>query len=214
MSSTPPLFRSEECSNPACRFRFPLIVGQDVVPQCPKCSAPLDTEKSTSYGRHQIAHYRAEGLPVMHALLDNIRSAYNVGSIFRTAVAAGVQKLHLCGMTATPANPRVVKTAIGAEKAVSWAYANNALLAADELIITGVSLWAIEGGEGSTSLFEMEIPQPNAKLGLVVGNEQTGIDPALLSRCERVLYIPMLGGKESLNVTVAFGIAAYYLRGL
>lgn len=214
MAAKTPLFRSEECSNPSCRFRFPLIVGQDDVAQCPKCGAPLDAEKSISYGRHQIAHTHAEQLSQMHVLLDNIRSVYNVGSIFRTAAALGVTKLHLCGMTATPEHPRLTKTAIGAEKAVPWAYANNALLVADELIARGFSLWAIEGGEGATSLFEMEIPQPNAKFSLVVGNEQTGVDPALLARCERILYIPMLGGKESLNVTVAFGIAAYYLRNL
>ena len=207
-------FRSQECSKPACRFRFPVMTGREAVNRCPKCGAPLDQKKTASYGRHRVRHTLASPTFEFRLLLDNIRSAYNVGSIFRTAEAVGVKKLHLCGMTATPEHPKLGKTAIGAERNVSWAYANNAVVSGEALLDAGFSLWAIEGGEESISLFDVELPKPDAKISLILGNELAGVDPALLSRCERILYIPMLGGKESLNVTVAFGIAAYYLQGM
>ncbi len=147
----------------------------------------------------------------MHILLDNIRSLYNVGSIFRTAEAVGAAKLHLCGMTATPKNPRLAKTALGAEEMVAWEYHNNALLAAQKLRDEGFALWALEGGDGAESIFGVSPPKPKSKLVLVVGNEMAGVDPEVLTLCKRVLYIPMNGKKESLNLAVAFGIAAYRL---
>ncbi len=148
----------------------------------------------------------------VHVLLDNIRSLYNVGSIFRTAEALGVAKLHLCGMTATPENPRLAKTALGAEKLVAWEHHNNGVWAARLLREQQFDLWAIEGGERSASLFEMGIPPAARKIALVIGNELAGVDPDILAISDRILYIPMLGEKESLNLTVAFGIAAYFVR--
>ena len=148
----------------------------------------------------------------MNILLDNLRSLYNVGSIFRTAEAVGISRIHLCGMTPTPDNPRLAKTAIGAEKIVAWQHHKNGLSAAKTLLDNGFSLWAVEGGAEATPLFETDISQNTQKIALVIGNELAGVDPEILSLCERVLYIPMEGSKESLNVTVAFGIAAYFLR--
>jgi len=207
-----PSFCSQECSDQACGFRFPEFVGKEEGSSCPKCGAPLDETKAEFYGRHHVNHSLANPTFEMHVLLDNIRSVYNVGSVFRTAEAVGVEQLHLCGMTATPEHPKLAKTAIGAEKTVPWGYASNAIVAAEKLMDAGFSLWAIEGGERAISLFDVDLPKPNAKIGLVLGNELAGVDPALLTLCERVLYIPMLGGKESLNITVAFGIAVYHLQ--
>ena len=143
-------------------------------------------------------------------ILDNIRSCENVGSIFRTADAVGIQKLHLCGMTSTPDNPRLAKTALGAQDMIAWQYYNNGLVAAKMLRDEGFSLWAIEGGEQSRSLFGVELPDDGQRIVLIIGNELAGVDPGILKICEEILYIPMQGRKESINLTVAFGIAAYY----
>jgi tRNA G18 (ribose-2'-O)-methylase SpoU len=164
------------------------------------------------FGGHAVERPSQKPTLIIEALLDNIRSAFNVGAIFRTADAAAISHLHLCGMTATPDNPRLAKTALGAEQTVPWRYYNNALDAAHELKDQGYRLWAIEGGERAGSLFGITAELPNAPILLIVGNEVTGIDPYLLDLCDRVLYIPMYGRKTSLNVEVAFGIAAYCLR--
>ena len=211
MTKKPPFFSTQECTNQSCRFRFPLLESV-AVDACPKCGASLHNV-GISYERHQVKKGEFASHPVeIHVLLDNIRSLYNVGSIFRTAEAVGVQKLHLCGMTATPDNPRLAKTAIGAESMLAWQQHNNALVAAKTLCAQGFSLWAIEGGEQATPLFDAKTPQDNQRIVLVIGNELAGIDPEILEICERILYIPMQGQKESLNLTVAFGIAAYFLR--
>jgi len=205
-------FRTQECIDQDCRFRFPVMEGKSAISSCPKCGVELEGE-GLSYGRHYVERGDiASSSFEMHVLLDNIRSLYNVGSIFRTAVGVGIKKLHLCGMTATPENPRLAKTALGAEKSLPWQHYSNALLAGESLREQGFSLWGIEGGKDATSLFDAEVPQPDARIVLVIGNELAGIDPAVLGICENILYIPMQGGKESLNLTVAFGIAAYFLR--
>jgi tRNA G18 (ribose-2'-O)-methylase SpoU len=149
----------------------------------------------------------------MAALLDNIRSAYNVGAIFRTADGAGVSQLYLCGITPTPAeNPQIAKTALGAEKHIPWQQHNNALLLARALKQSGHALWALENQSDAKpiSLFHPP-PTPNPKVVLIVGSERSGIDPELLSVCDQTLTLPMVGEKDSLNVAIAFGIAAYWL---
>ena len=207
-----PSFQTQECSNPDCGFRFPSLIGANELTTCPKCGSPLHSA-GQAYPRHFVGEGQRPPNPLeLHILLDNIRSLYNVGSIFRTAEALGVAKLHLCGMTATPENPRLAKTALGAEKLVDWEHHNNGLWAARSLRKQGFKLWSIEGGERSESLFEMGIPDGVRKIALVIGNELAGVDPDILAISDRILYIPMLGEKESLNLTVAFGIAAYFVR--
>jgi 23S rRNA (guanosine2251-2'-O)-methyltransferase len=150
--------------------------------------------------------------PALEVLLDNIRSTFNVGAMFRTADGAGVNCLHLSGMTPTPANPRTAKTALGAEFKVPWDYSPNGLAAACSLKERGLSLWALEGGEDTLSIFDAVQSLDPAPIGLVVGNEISGVDPAILAMCERVVHIPMQGYKRSLNVSIAFGIAVYLIR--
>jgi tRNA G18 (ribose-2'-O)-methylase SpoU len=150
--------------------------------------------------------------PVLQALLDNIRSSFNVGAMFRTADGAGVSHLHLCGITPAPDHPKVAKTALGAEYSVPWTQYWDALEAAASLKQGGFELWALEGGPRAESIFEVTEELPDKPLLLVVGNEVSGVDPGLLALCERVVSIPMQGAKQSLNVAVAFGIAVYTLR--
>ena len=160
----------------------------------------------------------------MEALLDNVRSAWNVGAIFRTADAFGVRRLHLCGITPTPENPAVAKTALGADKTVPWTTSKNALTTIRELKAAGTRLWALEQDERAVRTTDFLAPkepgqagkQMKADLGpivLIVGNEITGVDPALLDLCDQIVYIPMRGQKRSLNVEVAFGICVSQLVG-
>lgn len=207
-----PLFQTLECTDTTCGFRFPTLIGTQTLDVCPKCGARLHLA-GAAYPRHSVGEGQVPPNPLeVHVLLDNIRSLYNVGSIFRTAEALGIAKLHLCGMTATPENPRLAKTALGAETLVNWAYHNNGLWAAQLLREQQFDLWAIEGGERSTPLFETGIPDGARKIVLVIGNELAGVDPDILAISDRILYIPMRGEKESLNLTVAFGLAAYFVR--
>jgi tRNA G18 (ribose-2'-O)-methylase SpoU len=148
----------------------------------------------------------------VEALLDNIRSVFNVGAMFRTADGAGLRHLHLCGITATPHHPRLVKTALGAEQVLPWTRYLNALDAAQHLRGQGATLWALESGLQSQDLFSARPSSEEGLLVLIVGNERAGIDPQLLALCHRVYHIPMSGVKASLNVAIAFGVAAYFLR--
>lgn len=145
----------------------------------------------------------------LHALLDNVRSVYNVGSIFRSADGAGFDTLYLCGVTPTPNNPKLAKTALGAHNAVHWETCPNAVDLAQRLLANGYHLWALEEGERSEPL--LGVSPPPIPTVLVVGSEVTGVDPGLLELCERTLAIPMRGTKRSLNVATAFGVAAVIL---
>jgi len=150
--------------------------------------------------------------PIVEALLDNIRSSFNVGSMFRVADGAGLSHMHLCGISPTPDNPKTAKTALGAEYAVPWTHYSDGLNAVAMLKERDYRIWALEGGERSQPLFSMVRELSGPPILLAVGNEISGIDPGILDRCERVISIPMVGFKRSLNVAVAFGIAVYFLR--
>jgi len=198
------------CQNPACGLRYPLLEGHPFGERCPLClgetvsavTRPLTPEPFTPPN---------QPLFQLEALLDNIRSAWNVGAIFRTADGLGVQKLHLCGITPTPENPSVGKTALGADKSIPWTYARNALGAAEKLKAEGTHLWALEQADGAVPVTD-GWAAVEGRIALIIGNEVTGVDPALLELCERIVYIPMQGKKRSLNVEVAFGVAVSGLQ--
>jgi tRNA G18 (ribose-2'-O)-methylase SpoU len=138
--------------------------------------------------------------------LDNIRSAFNVGSIFRTADACRAARLHLCGMTAYPPHPRLARTALGAEEAVPWTRHAHAAEAFDVLIGEGVPVIAVEVGERAIPYCEYVWP---ARVALAFGHERRGIAPELLERCEAIVCLPMYGVKNSLNVATAAGVVMY-----
>ena len=208
-----------QCLRPTCRFRFPVTGDALDMTTCPKCGSPTRLVESPYTGLN-VDHHPTQAGPQVQALLDNIRSSLNVGSMFRTADGAGVSHLHLCGITPPPDHPKVAKTALGAEYSVPWTQYWDALEAAESLKKTGFELWALEGGPRAESIFEavrdlvqgLALAQPGKALLLVVGNEVSGVDPGLLELCQRVVSIPMQGTKQSLNVAVAFGIAVYTLR--
>ncbi|WP_217909850.1 TrmH family RNA methyltransferase [Pseudenhygromyxa sp. WMMC2535] len=202
------------CSSAACGLRFPVAEGSELGASCPLCGAPTHFV-GEPYETHEIRSTRVPSGPPIQALLDNVRSLQNVGSIFRAADGAGVEHLHLGGFTPTPDHPKLVKTALGAEASVAWTRHADPLAAATELAAAGLRLWAIEGGPGSRDIFELlaDVGGPqDPGIVLVLGHEVSGVDPRILALCERIARIPMAGTKGSLNVSVAFGVAAYLLR--
>lgn len=147
-------------------------------------------------------------------IAHNIRSLYNVGSIFRTADAFGVTKIYLTGYTGTPANPthkaKIGKVALGAEVWVPWEYSKSPQALIRVLKRQKVVIVGLENNTKKTA----DISKFKAKgsLALILGEETTGINRSLMKLCDELVEIPMRGKKESLNVSVAFGIAAYALR--
>jgi 23S rRNA (guanosine2251-2'-O)-methyltransferase len=146
-------------------------------------------------------------LPVS-ILLDNVRSMYNVGAFFRTADAAGVEKLYLCGITSHPPKSGIHKTALGAEDRVAWEHSWDAVAVARRLQAAGYELAAVETSLHAVDLFDW---RPRFPVCLVFGHEVEGIEPELLSLCDTHVRIPMLGVKHSLNVATAGGVVAYEL---
>lgn len=207
-------YQQRECRAPGCGLRFPVNEGSELGSQCPLCSGPTRFVDSV-YQSNEVHETRVASGPPIEALFDNIRSLTNVGSMFRTADGAGIRHLWLGGFTPTPEHPKFAKTALGAERSVSWSHCPDPSAAAEALLAAGKRLWALEGGSRSRDLFDL------AKLAggpedppivLVLGHEVSGVDPRILDRCQHIARIPMAGIKGSLNVSVAFGIAAYLLR--
>ncbi|MBI5071908.1 TrmH family RNA methyltransferase [Candidatus Falkowbacteria bacterium] len=166
----------------------------------------------------------------MVVILHNVRSTHNVGSIFRTADAAGCEKIYLCGITPAPIdrfgreNEKISKVALGAEKWIAWEKFGQTAKLIDKLkkparnasaIVAGgdgYKILAIEQSRRSIPYQKIKLTKKDsAKIALVVGNEIKGLPPAILRRADKILEIPMRGKKESLNVAVAFGIVAFDL---
>lgn len=141
-------------------------------------------------------------------VVPNIRSGHNVGAMFRTADGAGVNKMYLCGYSPCPPHTQVDKVALGAEKSVPWGYCKQTGALLKKLKAGGYSLVALEQTPKSVSIYRW---QPKLPLALVVGNEKTGVTKNLLALCDHVVHLPMRGTKNSLNVSVATGIALYYI---
>ncbi len=153
------------------------------------------------------AYQGITSLPVS-ILLDNVRSMYNVGSFFRTADAAGCEKLYLCGITARPPKPAISKTALGAEESVAWEHYADAGALLVELHQRGHEIAAIETSTRAVDLFDW---RPSFPVCLLFGHETEGLGGELLARCDTHVRIPMLGRKHSLNVATAGGVVVYEL---
>ncbi len=146
-------------------------------------------------------------LPVV-ALLDNVRSMYNVGAFFRTADAAAIEKLYLCGITAHPPKRALSKTALGAEETVPWEHSWESASVVAKLRAAGFEIAAIETTLHAVDLFDWK---PRFPVCVMFGHEVEGLSPALLDQCDTHVRIPMLGLKHSLNVATAGGIILYEL---
>lgn len=204
-----------ECSNPDCAFRYPDPESDQEKAYCPKCGAlaPIAAIIDLSAGK-QIFQSTAKRKLNLVVLLDNIRSIHNVGAISRTADGFGVSAMHLCGITPTPEHPRFAKTSLGAEEVIPWHYHRNAVQTSTALKTEGFHLLALENPHNATNLYAVDVHLLDFPLALVLGNEVSGVDPAILALCDDVLAIPMQGVKNSFNVATSFGIAVSYLYAL
>ena len=151
--------------------------------------------------------YTVERFPLL-TLLDNIRSLYNVGAIFRTADAVRLDKLYLTGITAFPPRKEIDKTALGAVNTVPWEYRSDALPVIQELKRTGTRIVVLEHTSASQPYLEF---QPTFPICLVLGNEVFGVQDQLVEAADAAIEIPMYGSKQSLNVSIAYGIVIYQL---
>jgi tRNA G18 (ribose-2'-O)-methylase SpoU len=145
----------------------------------------------------------------LEIVLDNLRSCFNVGAIFRSADGAGLAKIHLCGICPTPDNNKVHKTALGSENSVPFEIHKNALQFICEEKKRGKRIWALEKTPVSEDLSRFRLTQSDPATILIAGNEVCGIDPDVLEICDARIQIPMAGIKGSLNVAIALGIAVY-----
>jgi 23S rRNA (guanosine2251-2'-O)-methyltransferase len=150
----------------------------------------------------------AEKRPI-YAMLDNIRSLYNVGSMFRTSDGALINKLYLCGYTPHPPRKEIEKTALGSTAIVGWEYHRDPLAAVAAVRGQGARLCVLEQTTHSKSYFE--VSKGDFPICLVVGNEITGVSPQIIAAADMAIEIPMHGTKLSLNVAVAYGIALFEL---
>lgn len=204
------------CPHPVCRhtFRDPEAVPGSTT-RCPACARRMTARPASMRAileeRERLAAAGGAGDPAiarlpLAVLVDDVRSLWNVGSIFRTADACGVALVVLAGITGCPPRPAISKTALGGDLAVPWRYCAGAVEALAGLIADGWTPVALETEAGGVPLPELRWP---ARPCLVVGHETRGVSPEVLDRCDLRVSIPMRGVKDSLNVAVAFGIAAY-----
>lgn len=150
---------------------------------------------------------RAGRMPVI-VVLDNIRSMQNVGAFFRTGDAFAVERIVLCGITATPPQREIHKTALGADLTLEWSYCPSAAECVQALRAAGVAVYAVEQVEGALSL-EAFVPEPGRRYALVFGNEVDGVAQQVVDRCDGALEIPQAGTKHSLNVAVSGGVVLW-----
>jgi len=203
-------YEIRQCSN--CGLRYPIIANHPFGPRCPSCLGETQIVlKRMMASALKMKQRGGDNQGKISAILDNIRSAWNVGAIFRTADGLGVNKLYLCGITPTPENESVHKTSLGAEESLTWEYAPNALEMAKKLKIEGYRLIALEQDKRAIQIGAISFAVPDERIVVVVGNEVTGVDPEILDLCDKIIYIPMRGQKKSFNVEVAFGIAVHTL---
>lgn len=150
---------------------------------------------------------KADKTPIV-IVLDNIRSLNNIGSVFRTSDAFLVEKVYLCGITATPPHKDIRKTALGATESVDWEYSDNCLELVGRLKSQGFVVAAVEQAEKATLLNEFDV-STNEKYALVFGNEVKGVAQEVVDRCETVIEIPQYGTKHSLNISVSVGVVVW-----
>ncbi|MCR4995493.1 MAG: RNA methyltransferase [Bacteroidales bacterium] len=164
--------------------------------------------KITEMGRISVEQFHeAEKLPLV-VVLDSVRSLYNVGSVFRTGDAFRITGIVLCGITATPPNAEIHKTALGAEDSVAWRHFKDTMEAVEWLRAEGYTLLAIEQCEGSTMIQDFK-PAEGQKYAVVLGNEVKGVQQQVVDACDGCIEIPQFGTKHSMNVSVTAGIIIY-----
>jgi 23S rRNA (guanosine2251-2'-O)-methyltransferase len=200
----------------SCGLRYPLVESHPFGTRCPACMGETRVVLRRQLTTESMQRRPPKTVDTLAVLLDNIRSAWNVGSILRSADGFGFTHAYLCGITPAASEEAVRKTSLGAEQSVPWSHHKDALQLVRDLKDAGWKVYALEEDERAAPLpglrtVRNEESKEEEKRIIVLGNEVTGVDPALLELCDQILYIPMHGEKRSFNVAIAFGIAAYAL---
>ena len=162
--------------------------------------------KMDELGRKSVEEFKLSQKIPLVVVLENVRSAYNVGSVFRTADAFLIEAIYLTGYTAKPPHKEIKKTALGAEETVQWKHFTNAGGAIEELRLNGFKVFAIEQVLNSISLEKISVTD---KTALIFGNEVSGIEQSTIALCDGCIEIPQLGMKHSLNIATAAGVVLW-----
>ena len=166
--------------------------------------------KNSELGRISVAAFKQASKTPIIVILDDIRSLNNIGSVFRTADAFLIEKIYLCGITATPPNKEIHKTALGSTESVSWEYVKNSVELIKRLQKNGIVVASIEQVEKSTMLTNF-VPDHSKKIAVVFGNEVKGVQQEVVSNSDICIEIPQLGTKHSLNISISCGIVLWDL---
>jgi tRNA G18 (ribose-2'-O)-methylase SpoU len=166
--------------------------------------------KNSELDRLSVEEYQETAKSPVTVVLDNIRSCNNIGSVFRTSDALLIEKVILCGITATPPNKEIHKTALDAEKSVPWQYFEETEDAVTQLKESGYQTFAVEQVENAIMLPDFK-PEKGAKLALVFGNEVKGVQQSVVDLCDGAIEIPQFGTKHSFNISVSAGIVLWDL---
>ena len=166
--------------------------------------------KNNELERISVADFKSAKKTPIIVVLDNVRSAMNVGSVFRTADAFLIEKIYLCGITATPPNKEIHKTALGATESVDWEYVEDTLELVNKLKLENIKVLAIEQAENSTKLNTF-YPKENQKYAVIMGNEVKGVQQDVVNASDLCIEIPQLGTKHSLNISVTTGVVLWDL---
>lgn len=164
--------------------------------------------KNSELDRLSVKEYKEIAKTRITVVLDNIRSCNNIGSVFRTSDALLIEKVILCGITATPPNKEIHKTALDAEKSVPWEYFEETETAVIQLKDAGYKVFAVEQVEHSIMLPDFS-PEKNQKLALIFGNEVKGVQQSVVNICDGAIEIPQYGTKHSFNISVSAGIVLW-----
>ncbi|WP_299618985.1 RNA methyltransferase [uncultured Tenacibaculum sp.] len=166
--------------------------------------------RNSELGRISVEEFKTATKTPIIVVLDNIRSLNNIGSVFRTSDAFLIEKVYLCGITATPPSKEIHKTALGSTESVTWEYIEDTLTLVEKLKSENVKVLSIEQAENSTMLDEF-MPKTNQKYAVVFGNEVKGVQQEVVSVSDECIEIPQLGTKHSLNISVSCGVVLWDL---
>ncbi len=166
--------------------------------------------KNSELSRKSISEFKEAQKTPLIVILDNIRSLNNIGSVFRTADAFLIQKIYLCGITATPPHKDIQKTALGATDTVAWEHCEDTLTLIQELQKENIQILAVEQAEQATMLDNF-VPKPHTTYAVVFGNEVKGVQQEVVTASNEVLEIPQFGTKHSLNIAVSTGVILWDL---
>ena len=166
--------------------------------------------RNIELNRLSVTEFKERKKTPIIVVLDNIRSCNNIGSVFRTSDALLIEKIYLCGITATPPNNEIRKTALDAEKSVNWEYVEQTERVVEKLKIEGYKVFAIEQVENSIMLPDFSIAE-GEKIAVVFGNEVKGVQQSVVNSCDGSIEIPQFGTKHSFNISVSAGIVLWDL---